>query len=126
PRIDAVQKSFAKGPVNPTRFGLEASVGIEVTLNEISATESCRRANVLNLRAAFKKQLDRVSAVPVQRFFQRRPTTCAVDRRTTIEQQFSNWSIVNAARSNKRLIQFRASIDQDFRHLDCVRFIFSV
>src|ERR1044072_4681737 len=50
PRVDAMRKSLAKRPVNPARFGLETSIGIEIAPDEISATQPGSRANVLNLR----------------------------------------------------------------------------
>ena len=89
-----------KGPVNPARFWLQTSIRIEKALDEIGAAKSGGRANVLNLRATFEKQRDRVSAVPVQRFFQRSPTARAVDRCSTIKQQLCNRSIVNTACRN--------------------------
>ena len=126
PRVDAVQKSFAKGPVNTPCFGLDASVGIKVTLDQISATEPSGRANVLNLRATFEKQLI------ASRLFQYNASSNGVQppvpsiAAPSIEQQFRNGSIVDAASCNEWLIQLSAGIDQDFRHLNCVRFIFAV
>src|ERR1044072_5840157 len=91
-------------PVNPARFGPQTSIRIEIALDQIRATKPSSRANVLNPRATFEKQRDHVPAIPVQRLFQRRPTARAVNRCTTIEQQFRNLSIIDAGCCNEWFI----------------------
>jgi hypothetical protein len=64
--------------------------------------------------------------IPVQSFLQGRPATGTVNSRTAVEQQFSDTSVVDAGRRDKRLIQLGSSINKDSSHLYVVGFVLTV
>src|SRR6185312_9711908 len=77
---------IAPGPVDPAGFWQKATVECEEGCDQVRPTQSGGGAEVVNLRAALQKKLSRLHLVPVEGFFERRPSSRAVNRGAMIEK----------------------------------------
>src|SRR5207244_10519061 len=73
-------------PIDLAGLRPQTPVGIEISFDQICATQASGDAEVLHCGSTLKQQSKHVPAVPVESLLQWRPTTSAVNRRATIEQ----------------------------------------